>query len=100
MESLFKPGSTQLAKPPTNQEALRVARNAIHTLIHYHDIGGNCLEALGKTANEPGSDLRYAWALLDRILENDVVLQALAGNEECSFGERDLQRQYYSGERK
>src|ERR1700682_319095 len=99
MESLFKPNSTQLAKPPTNRQALNVARNAIHTLIHSRDIGGNCLDVLAQGANEPSSDLRYAWALLDRILGNEASLQALAGNEECSFGATELDRQYHSGER-
>ncbi len=98
-ESLFKPNSTQLAKPPTNKEALNVARNALHTLIHSRSIGGNCLEALAKDANEPSSDIRYAWALLEHMLEDKALLEALHGSEECSFGSTDLDRRYHSGER-
>jgi len=93
-ESIFKPGTNILKKKPTNREALNVARNALHTLVHSKSMGGSIrLKELAETANEKESDIRYAIAILDSFFNNKEFLDVIKASEECSLTEEDAK--YY-----
>jgi len=60
-------GNEHRLSPLTETQAVNVARNTLHTLVHASDIGSGCVENMVRGAQEKGSDIRLAIDFLDKI---------------------------------
>jgi hypothetical protein len=65
-----------LDTPPTNRQAVNVARNAIHTLVKSSG-SSTSLMNLAASAQEEGSDLRYSLAVLSALLQRTDFLEMI-----------------------
>ena len=81
-----KMGNEHRLSPLTETQAVSVARDTLHTLVHASEIGRGCVENMVREAQEDGSDIRLAIEFLDKI--HSVMLDRERSDRQCRRNEK------------